>query len=240
MVALCTKTVYQTQVFAWVRHGSTAWDCHRLSRWERHKLMRGELDLLSVYLPYTPTAWTTHVVVMHTHINYKGTCVIEVKQKCYSVISQEQEEKYVERHKSNGDTIIFPFPLSTKQPILDAVNMRQRTRRNGRVQPGPLQYVSRLLQALKRWPCKGSNYLKLKQAGRCAAEPPLTPLNLNGNWTPVAEKAQEPRDRRSYMLRLCIVKKGWTWNCAVGFMFAWHKDHHFYVLRSLVCFKFLC
>ena len=33
----------------------------------------------------------------------------------------------------------FLFPLSKKQPILDAVNMRQRTRQNGRTQPGPLQ-----------------------------------------------------------------------------------------------------
>ena len=90
-------------------------------------------------LPYTPVAWTTHVVVMHTYINYKGACVIEVEQKCYSVISRKQEAKYAERHKSNGDTLIYPFPMSMKQPILDAVNMRQRTRRNGRAQPGPLQ-----------------------------------------------------------------------------------------------------
>ena len=62
---------------------------------------------------------------MHTHINYKGACVIEVEQKCYSVISREQEAKYVERHKSNGDTLIFLFLLYTKQPILDAVNMRR-------------------------------------------------------------------------------------------------------------------
>ena len=108
-LALCIKTVYHTHVFAWVQHGSTAWECHRLSRWERHNLMCGELELPSVYLPYMPIAWTNHVVVMHTHINYKGTCVIEVEQKCYSVISREQEAKYVERHKSNGDTLIFPF-----------------------------------------------------------------------------------------------------------------------------------
>ena len=166
---------------------------------------------------------------MHTHINYKGACVIEVEQKCYSFISREQEAKYVERHKSNVDTLIFNFMLSTKEPILDAVNMRRRNRRNRRVQPGPLQYASRLIQALKRWPRKGCNYLKLKRVGRCAAEQPLTPLNSKGNWTPVPEKAQEPRARRSYMVRPHIFEKGWNWNCAVGFKFAWQKYHRFCV-----------
>ena len=145
---------------------------------------------------------------MHTHINYKGACVIEVDQKCYSVISREQEAKYVKRHKSNGDTLIFLFPLYTKQPILDAVNMRRRTKQKRRIQPGPLQYASGLLQELKRLPHKGCNYLKLKRAGQCAAEPPLNPLNSKGNWTPVSEKAQEPQARISYMLRPRIVKKG--------------------------------
>ena len=125
----------------------------------------------------------------------------------------------------------FLFPLSTKQLILDEVNMRRRDRRTDAFNLVHYNYALRLLQALKRWPCKGSNYLKLKRAGQWASEPPLTPLKSKGNWTPVTEKAQEPRARRSYMLRPRIVKKGWTWNCAVGFVFSWQKYHQTYVWR---------
>ena len=45
----------------------------------------------------------------------------------------------------------FLFALTTKQPILDVVNMRRRTRRNGRIQPGPLllEYESEVIEREK-------------------------------------------------------------------------------------------